>query len=126
MFTIGEDAYGPYIIVALTTTPSNAIEEYTSILTNANWKVDDSYYQSYETMIAVDPTNKVKLYYKTVDENLEISITLEETSTPSDGRPNGGGDTSATTPTYTKPETYMHNNRHGFILDDINEDETDR
>ena len=124
MFSIGEDAYGPYMMVALTTTPPNAIEEYNTILESANWTLDNSYYVSYGTMIALDPTSKVKLYYEIVNSNLEISITLEESSTPVDGRPNGGGDSSTMTPTYEKPESYSHDNLHGFILDDINEDET--
>lgn len=115
-YTIGADEYGTYMIISLLYTPDNAIEEYNAILENNNWKLDDSYYNtSFATMIAIDPTNTVKLYYCIDEGQLEITITFNVNSS-ADGNPDGGGEDGNMTPGVEKPSSYASSNLHGFVL----------
>lgn len=120
-YTSGEDSYGKYVMVALENYPTTATEEYTAILKEAEWITDDTYLSSDQTMIAFDSTNKVKLYYG-IDSDMGFTISITLNDSQYVPNPDGGGETSSMTPEYTVPENYTHNNLHGFILDDINED----
>lgn len=114
-YNIGSDDTGPYMIIYVNNAPSGAVEEYNEILENNRWTLNDEYYStSFKTMIAVDYTNSIKLYYQIDDGDFKITITFNV----SDGNNviDGGGETTNMTPTVEKPETYSNSYLHGFVL----------